>query len=800
MLIIRKLSGICVLTALVLGLVILLTACQDTPADLTETPAEPGTPVGSADAIEPVEPTPTVIHDIPIETALASRAFTEGTYNDVITLTTGLLTVSELPNRTNLELLLARAYLLTNQPQPALDILIPLANGEVTNQDKAIATGLSAQAYEANGQWQEALTAYQNYYTMLPETKPDVLWHIARLSARAGDYARAAEEYQQIDPASFSSTQQAELLEETATALRQTGAYTEAIGLYDTILGFAHNTAYRALVLYWKGDTLLQAERLDDASAVLQLAYQEDSSSSAAYLALQSLKEHDRSPYSALEEAWVYFYNDQYEASRQALSVFYVAGGAETAETSYLQGLLAEYTGDYEVALRFYEQTILTDTGGYYLPEAWLAKARTLAANNMNPVETYRNFTASFPESPYAATALWRSALYSQSRGDWLAAEQDYLSLWQHFPEHELAPEAGFRAGLMAYAATEVTRAQEQWGQMLQAGPTDAAMSNRLTYWLGVAALRLTGYEDAFTYWTEVAAENPDGYYGLRAHDQLTGADLQTDTQSAITNDPHSLSELEWQNLYAWVSTWYTATSEITPVADTTDYRRALDLWEIGWKSQSLAVWGRLHAAYQDSPTALLNLARVAEQLGAYSASIDYANEIIDLAWAAGQANLPDELWRLVHPAYYYDLVKHESSGVGIDSLLLMALLKQESMFNASALSSAGAEGMAQIMPATAEYIASELGVSYDPAQLILPRISIRFGAWYLAQALRLFDGSILPGLAAYNAGPGATQNWLSMLSFKDDDLFFELVPYAETRAYLSQVYRNYRIYQRLAK
>ena len=107
----------------------------------------------------------------------------------------------------------------------------------------------------------------------------------------------------------------------------------------------------------------------------------------------------------------------------------------------------------------------------------------------------------------------------------------------------------------------------------------------------------------------------------------------------------------------------------------------------------------------------------------------------------------------------------------GLDPALLAGLIKQESGFNPSAGSPAGAQGLCQLMPGTAR----GLGVTdlHDPAQ------SIEGGAKYLAQQLQTFNGDVARALAAYNAGPGAVQRYGGV------------PPYAETQNYVRAVQAN---------
>ena len=118
--------------------------------------------------------------------------------------------------------------------------------------------------------------------------------------------------------------------------------------------------------------------------------------------------------------------------------------------------------------------------------------------------------------------------------------------------------------------------------------------------------------------------------------------------------------------------------------------------------------------------------------------------------------------------APYDDLVTAAAQRNGIDPALLHGLIQQESGFDPSASSGAGAQGLCQLMPGTA----ASLGVSdpLDPAQ------SIEGGARYLKQQLDAFGGDPQLALAAYNAGPGAVRRYGGV------------PPYAETQAYVQKV------------
>ena len=128
--------------------------------------------------------------------------------------------------------------------------------------------------------------------------------------------------------------------------------------------------------------------------------------------------------------------------------------------------------------------------------------------------------------------------------------------------------------------------------------------------------------------------------------------------------------------------------------------------------------------------------------------------------------------------------------------LLMLALIRQESYFDASAVSFAGALGLMQVIPATGRDIAVGLGVKdFKDSDLLKPEVSTRFGAHYLAGQLEGFGGNIGAALAAYNGGPGNAARWTETAG-SDVDLLVETIDFEETRLYLELVLANYAYYR----
>jgi soluble lytic murein transglycosylase len=131
-----------------------------------------------------------------------------------------------------------------------------------------------------------------------------------------------------------------------------------------------------------------------------------------------------------------------------------------------------------------------------------------------------------------------------------------------------------------------------------------------------------------------------------------------------------------------------------------------------------------------------------------------------------------------------------------LDSMLVMALIRQESAFNKEAKSPVGALGLMQIMPATGKSLDRKTTTTH----LKTPEKNIKLGIKYLDHLVKRFN-SIPDALAAYNAGPHRVSNWRSNLQRGDDLLLqIELIPFKETRNYIKYIFRNYASYRNSQK
>ena len=139
------------------------------------------------------------------------------------------------------------------------------------------------------------------------------------------------------------------------------------------------------------------------------------------------------------------------------------------------------------------------------------------------------------------------------------------------------------------------------------------------------------------------------------------------------------------------------------------------------------------------------------------------------------------------YPFVFFDIVDQSARADGIDPFVILAVMRQESVFSPGIISRAGAMGLMQLMPFTAKAVAAELSETFVEDSLKGLSTNIRYGSHYLKKLLDKFGGNMVLALAAYNGGPPMVMEWLEKNKHKTFDLFIEDIGYDETRGYVKK-------------
>jgi soluble lytic murein transglycosylase len=154
----------------------------------------------------------------------------------------------------------------------------------------------------------------------------------------------------------------------------------------------------------------------------------------------------------------------------------------------------------------------------------------------------------------------------------------------------------------------------------------------------------------------------------------------------------------------------------------------------------------------------------------------------------AARGPVENAVLEITLPLRHEDIIRQQAADKHVDAALIAAVCYQESKFQ-DRTSHAGARGVMQLLPSTADYIARKSGgTQFVHGDLADPQINIAYGSWYLRYLLDHYDGNERLAIAAYNAGETNVDRWVSKAGGPDEFKTDKDIPFAETREYVSSV------------
>jgi len=434
--------------------------------------------------------------------------------------------------------------------------------------------------------------------------------------------------------------------------------------------------------------------------------------------------------------------------------------GDSSAATLLLAGELFAAAGRFREAERAYRSA----TGDPALGAlAIYRRARVLVRlGDPGASEALSGFAQSFPSDTAAPTALYMLGDMLADRGEWSGAARWFGELVARYPADLHASVARFR--LAAQALRDSLR--DSAAALFQAEVTAAGpQRTSARFWLGKLDLLARDTAGARATWVALVREDSIGYYGLRARREVDLPPLRIAAAPLPGPSPAvaiSLGRIDTL-LLAGLDT--AAQAEVRAILGRAPQQDA----------DALLAWGDGLAARGFGPAA------------------------VRLGWQAALKSPNDSrVLRVIFPWPNRRAVEAEAAEFGVDPLLLVAIVRQESVFDAQALSPAGARGLAQLLPGTAALTARGLDVTFYPEWINVPDLNLHLGAAHLQELLQRFGGRVDAAAAAYNAGASPVKRWLERPGADDPDEFVELIPYQETRGYVRAVLRNRELYRAL--
>jgi soluble lytic murein transglycosylase len=367
-----------------------------------------------------------------------------------------------------------------------------------------------------------------------------------------------------------------------------------------------------------------------------------------------------------------------------------------------------------------------------------------------------------------ALARMWE--YYANEAGSWeRVAQLDEHGLECLGADDRNAEYVLLRAGLLAFSVENYEKALEYFGKALL---TESRREPyRVNYWMAETLKALGRPNEARSYHEQIIAENPLSWAAIRSYSGL-GRDPMAQIREMKPFRDRYFSDNDTLNTrLAW---FY-----LIARTDGAEY--------------AAQRYSELLIESLDSKTpkgVFQHVARVLDGIGQHRIQIS----VLSRMFSQHRDSLNIETLRLFYPKPFFDEI--DASSPNLDTALLMGLVRQESGFDPKARSGANARGLLQVLPTTARDVRRR-----TPAEMLYDAsTNIQIGSIYFGRLVNLFDGSIEKALAAYNAGMGRVGDWNRRYGpvASDAQLFMDLIPYRETREYVSSILRNAYWYHRL--
>lgn len=691
----------------------------------------------------------------------------EGRYAAAIERYRGVLARPERePMSRTARFLLGEALYLDDRDAEAILALDDFVERYPDDPRRLAATGIRAKAHQIVGNHQEAIRLFREYRQAPTAIDGYLALEIGKSLAALGRHPEAIVELNLAASAGLARLVTIDALEKLADAYAKLGDHASVALTWQRIAPLAQTDVYKAEVRYRQASALVQIGRTTEAASlyleIMQLFPQ--TGWAAAALREGARLGVDPGPYL---RGLILYHADREAEAVAALTEFLTRepNSPNAADALLHRGLAYRYLG---------------------APER--------AAGDFDRAATV------YPAQRNADEALFQAGLMYEAIGRSQAAVPFYQRLIDGFPASSRRDEARLRLALVHLELQNVTAAEALLTDAARAGRPESAATALL--WLGKLAAARGDRAAADGAWRSAEEAAPVDLAGLRARALRQGETIPSAAPppgpAFAVDDPNDLLELDrWVGALAGVTVTVALRQPGPALLAEPAFQRGEELLRAGFYREATEEFRDLAADLRRDPLALYQLALWLDERALARATAFAGEQLVALGATKSLAGAPRKLLRLVLPTPYRSLVEEAARRHGVDPALLLALIRQESVYDRYARSVAGARGLTQVMPATGEGIARSLGrTDFTVADLYRPETAIEFGAYYLGEQLRRFGGNAYFAMAAYNAGPAVIPRWTNGNLAFDPDLFAERIPYRETSSYVRLVGRYYSLYR----
>jgi soluble lytic murein transglycosylase len=392
---------------------------------------------------------------------------------------------------------------------------------------------------------------------------------------------------------------------------------------------------------------------------------------------------------------------------------------------------------------------------------------------------TLNDLTQKYPLSKWNEEGLMAAGNYYWVGLDRNRAASYYQRVVDAFPSGKNAFNAEWRAAWVAYLNRQPD-AQDRIKNFLVKYPASSNTSDAV-YWLGRDAERSGKIADARAYYRKDLERFPQTYFAHAAAARLSKL------QQADGDSPDILEKIP-------PAPSLRPFDEPIPAAAADRWARAQALRTIAFDASAELELKNAYFA-TSSPRFLYEAAQAAFDQGHFAAGMAYGRIIVPNFDARRIDDLPIDVWKVLYPLPYESVIRREAAKNNFDPLLAAGLMRQESTFQADALSPTNAIGLMQVEPKTGKLLAKQLRVSFSTKKLFEPEYNIQLGMLYISGLVKL-TGAPEYALAAFDAGEDRIALWKAERNYDEIPELVESIPFSETRDYVQIVLRNSEVYR----
>jgi soluble lytic murein transglycosylase len=408
-----------------------------------------------------------------------------------------------------------------------------------------------------------------------------------------------------------------------------------------------------------------------------------------------------------------------------------------------------------------------------------LSQAYRTAKKEAEMFSALNTLAQNYPLSKWNEEGLMAAGNYDWVDLNRTKATVDYQRVLDSFPNGKYAFNCEWRIAWVAYLNRQPD-ASDRLTTFLLKYPVSANAVDAL-YWLGRNSERAGNLTRARSYYNKAVERFPETYFGNAAAGRLAnlgpGEEDPPDSLERIPPPP---------DLRAF--------DEPIPVAAADRWARAQALRAIAFDASAEQELKNAYFA-TSSPRFLLEAAQAAFDQGHYGAGMAYGRIIVPSFDSRKFGDVPVAVWKALYPLPYEAALRREAAKNDFDPMFAAGLIRQESTFQADAVSRKDAIGLMQVLPKTGKLLAKQLKVRYTKDKLFEPDFNLAVGMVYISNLVRL-TGAPEYAAAAYNAGEDRIAAWKGERNYEEIPELVESIPFTETREYVQIVLRNTAVYR----